>query len=135
MAGERASATVKGHRRATPRAASIASRRRPNVQARLDRPDYAPVAESLREVGFESAAGIFRTYAGRQSDLGRWFGNGEITHDSNLRLMYTAGWGINSVRADSIYSEMLRYRVVPDDLFQGSPEAVQQLLARIASGR
>ena len=104
------------------------------VQARLDRPDYAPVAESLREIGFESAAGLFRTFAG-QSDLNRWFGKAEITRDGNLRLMYTAGWGINSVRADSIYRDMLRYRVVPDDLFQGSPEAVQQLLVRIAGGR
>jgi len=49
--------------------------------------------------------------------------------------MYSAGWGINSVQADSIYRDMLRYRVVPLDLFQGSPEAVQRLLARIASGR
>jgi len=104
------------------------------VQARLDRPDYAPVVQSLREIGFNSALDLFSTYTGRQADLGRWFGKAEITHDSNLRLMYTAGWGINSMLADPIYRAMLRNREVPQDLFTGSPLTVQQLLTRLGSG-
>ena len=40
------------------------------VQQRLNRPDYAPVAESLREIGVASAVDLFSTYAGRKADLG-----------------------------------------------------------------
>ena len=35
------------------------------LQARLDRPDYAEVKESLAEVGFHSAVELLATYAGR----------------------------------------------------------------------
>jgi spermidine synthase len=34
------------------------------VQQRLDRPDYAPVAQSLREVGVGSAFELFSTFIG-----------------------------------------------------------------------
>ena len=42
------------------------------VQRRLDRPDYAPVAQSLRDIGVNSAIDLFATYAGQKSDLGPW---------------------------------------------------------------
>jgi spermidine synthase len=98
------------------------------VQARLDRPDYAPVVESLREIGFSNAMSLFATYTGRQSDLGRWFGKADVTTDRDLRLMYQAGWGINSYLADPIYREMLRFRQPPQDIFSGNPAAIAQLL-------
>ncbi len=101
------------------------------VHARLARAGYEPVVQSLREAGFNSALDLFGTYAGGANDLGRWFGNAEVTRDSNLRLMYLAGRAIHSAQADAIYREMLRYREAPEDLFQGSPAAVQQVLTRL----
>ena len=39
------------------------------MQAKLQRPEYAPVAQSLREIGMNSAVDLFATFAGRASDL------------------------------------------------------------------
>jgi spermidine synthase len=101
------------------------------VQERLSRPDYAPVAESLREVGVPSIVALFSTYTGRKSDLGQWSAGSDINRDSNLRLSYLAGWGINSQLADAIYRDMLRFRQVPTDLFTGSPQLVDAILGSI----
>ncbi|MEI9812967.1 MAG: fused MFS/spermidine synthase [Acidobacteriota bacterium] len=101
------------------------------VQARLDRPDYTPVRESLLEIGFPNAEKLFSTYTGRKQDLGRWFENAEVTTDHDLRLMYQAGWGINSYMADPIYRDMLRYRQVPRDMFVGNPETTQRVIDAI----
>ena len=48
------------------------------MQQRLDRADYAQVAESLREIGVGSAVDLLSTYAGRKSDLGAWSAGAEI---------------------------------------------------------
>ena len=42
------------------------------IQAKLQRPEYAPVAQSLREIGMNSAVDLFSTYAGRKPDLEPW---------------------------------------------------------------
>ena len=39
------------------------------MQARLNRPEYAPVKKSLSEIGINSAIDLFANYAGRASDL------------------------------------------------------------------
>src|SRR5438445_12106241 len=39
------------------------------IEAKLQRPEYAPVRDSLREIGMRSAVDLFSTYAGRQADL------------------------------------------------------------------
>src|SRR5438105_10182190 len=42
------------------------------IQARLNRPEYAPVAQSLSDIGFYSAVDLFSTYDGQRSDLSGW---------------------------------------------------------------
>ena len=42
------------------------------IQAKLQRPEYAPMAQSLREIGMNSAVDLFATFAGRASDLQPW---------------------------------------------------------------
>jgi spermidine synthase len=98
-----------------------------DIAQRLARPDYAPVAESLKGIGVSSSLELFATYAGQKSDLGPWTKGAQINRDSNLRLSYLAGWGINSALEDVLYRQMLRYRQRPDDLFTGSPERIQAL--------
>ncbi len=101
------------------------------IQQRFSRPDYAPVAESLAEVGVPSVTALFATYTGRKADLGQWSAGADINRDSNLRLSYLAGWGINSQLANVIYRDMLRFRQPPTDLFTGSPQAVDAILGAL----
>jgi spermidine synthase len=102
------------------------------VQKRLERPDYAPVAESLRGIGVPSSTELFATYAGKKSDLGLWTKGAQINRDADLRLSYLAGWGINSTLEDALYRQMLQYRKRPEGLFTGSPQHIDALYGAIA---
>ncbi len=97
------------------------------LQQRLERPDHAGVARSLRETGFRTAISLLSTYAGRGADLREWLKYSQVNLDRNLRLQYLAGMGINLQRADSIYQEILRYRKYPDDLFVASGQSREAL--------
>ncbi len=104
------------------------------IQQRYNRTDYAAVAQSLREIGVSSPQDLFSTFAGQQSDLGPWVGGTPITHDLDLRLQYIGGWSINSTMEDKIYRSMMAARRSPDNLFTGSPQAVQALLYSMTLG-
>jgi spermidine synthase len=97
------------------------------VQSRLARADYAPVRESLRDIGMMSAADLFGTFLGGASGLRTWTHGAEINSDADLRLSYMAGWGINANMADNHYQNMLRYRDDPAHYFVGSMEQVRLL--------
>jgi spermidine synthase len=103
------------------------------IQQRLDRPDYAPVAQSLREIGVGSAFELFSTFIGQKSDLDPWMAGAAINHDQDLRLQYLAGWGINSLMEDVLYRKMLAMRRPPRNLFTGAPEHVVPLLNFMAA--
>lgn len=97
------------------------------IDARLRRPEYVAVAQSLREIGVTSAVDLFSSYAARASDLGEWLRDAFINHDRDLRLEYLAGLGVNQFQSDRIYADLLRYRRFPDDLFIGSEARKQSL--------
>ncbi len=97
------------------------------LDRRLAQPDYARVAMSLKEVGFNLAVGLLSTYATRESDLRPWLAGAEINRDGNLRLQYLAGLGLNTSMEAAIYSEILSYHTFPRDLFVGSEERLQAL--------
>jgi len=97
------------------------------MQARLDRPEGARIAESMREVGFGSVVQMLATYAGQEPDLRPWLEGAEINRDSNLRLQYIAGWALNVSREGAIYSQMLQYRRFPANLLVGSEQRLQAL--------
>ena len=97
------------------------------LQERLNRPDYAAVAQSLREIGVNSPIDLFSTYAGQKSDLSPWYAGVELNLDRDLRLQYLGGWGINSRLEDVIYQQMLKFRRPPRNLFTGSPERLRVL--------
>jgi spermidine synthase len=104
------------------------------VQARLDRPDYAPVADSLREIELNSLTDLFANYVGQNADLAPWVAGAAINRDGDLKLQYLAGWGINSDMADVLYKQMMSYRRTPNGLFSGSPEKLQALLQFLSPG-
>src|SRR5204862_6903311 len=101
---------------------------------RLKRPEYAPIAKSLREVGYNSAVDLFTTYGGRASDLQPWLKDASINRDRNLRLQYLAGLGLNLYLSGPIYAEILAYRKPPTDLFVGDQATTSAVLAAIESG-
>ena len=107
------------------------------MDARLRRPEYAPVAQSLNEVGFNSAVGLLSTYAGRAADMRPWLKDAVINRDRNLRLQYLAGMGLNLYESDQIYADILTDSPFPDGLFTASEPVMQQLRAAIqrAQGR
>jgi spermidine synthase len=104
------------------------------VAQRLGRPDYAPVAQSLREIGVYSVFDMFSGYAGRKSDLAGWLEGADLNRDGDLRLQYLAGWGINSSLEDFLYRKMASYRQPPRNIFIGSQQAVQSMMNAIAAG-
>ena len=103
-----------------------------DIQAKLERPEYAPMKQSLREIGMNSAVDLFSTFAGRASDLKPWLADATINRDRNLRLQFLAGMGFNLYQSDAIYSGMLAYaHRFPDELFVASPETISALRAGI----
>src|SRR4029079_3398207 len=101
------------------------------IQQRLDRPEYAPMVQSLREIGFNSAIELFSPFAGHAQQLQPWLKDAEINRDRNLRLQYLAGLGLNLYQAGPIYAEMLTYRTMPQDLFVGSAALRNAVMAGI----
>ena len=102
------------------------------VQQRLDDPANAAVAESLREIGINSAVELFGTYAGRTTDMSR---AGCATADQH-RPQPAAAVPRRprpepvSERRD-LPGDDRATRSIPNELFEGSPETLQQLRARI----
>ena len=106
------------------------------VHARLQSPAYAPVARSLADVGFRSAADLLGTYAGGPADLARWLDGAAVNTDRNLRLQYLAGQGLNLYRADEILKSLtVGGPAFPATAFMGSPALLEQLRRRVRAQR
>jgi spermidine synthase len=99
------------------------------IEARLVRDDFAPVRESLDEVGLGTVLDLFGTYAGRDVDLGDLLDGAEINRDRNLRLQYLAGLQLNSDEGRALYGPLLTYRQFPSDLFQGTTQTLDAVRA------
>ena len=101
------------------------------MEARLREPAYQTVAQSLRDVGFNSAAQLVGTYAGQASDLKPWLADAEINRDGNLRLQYLAGMALNNNKEGEIYGAILQYRQFPENLFKVSDALRPELMSAI----
>ena len=96
-------------------------------QARIDRPEYQRVRNSLAEVGYETTVDLLATYLGRGRDLGPWLAGAEINTDRNLRLQYLAGDAVNNNTGSEIRDSILRYWRFPEDLFTGERATLASL--------
>jgi spermidine synthase len=105
------------------------------IEHRLDRSDYAPVARSLRDSGFDSALDLFGTYTGGAHELEDWLEGAAINTDRNLRLQYLAGAALNRYDAAAIFSRMTAKGPVPNRLFAGTPAELEELRQRLAGRR
>jgi spermidine synthase len=102
------------------------------IHSRLGSQRYAPVARSLLEVGFVSAADLFGTFVGGRKDFETWLEGAQINRDRNLRLQYLAGEGFALYRAEEIFASMVTHRPqFPEALFTGSPLRLEELRQRM----
>ncbi len=101
------------------------------IQQRLADPKFAQVAQSLSEIGFYNGIDLLSTFAAQGPMLRPWLTDAQINRDRNLRLQYLAGLGVNKYEQAQIYSDILQYRQIPQDLFTGTPENLQTLYSAI----
>jgi spermidine synthase len=99
------------------------------VQARLDGKDYGWAAQSLADVGFQSALDLLKTYGGSAADLQTKLLNAAINRDRDLRLQYLAGFGSNLYIEKEIYNDIKDARTYPEGFFTGSPQNLDSLRA------
>lgn len=97
------------------------------MQAKLARPEYAPIAQSFAEIGMYNVIDLFANFAGNQQQLQPWLADATINRDRNLKLQYLAGLGVHLYQSDVIYTGMLRHADYPEGTFTGSPELMAQL--------
>jgi spermidine synthase len=102
------------------------------LEERLNSPEYADVAKSLREIGIFTGVDLLATFAGYGTDLQGWLKDATINHDRNLRLQYLAGLGLNLYQADPIYKKMVAFAKYPEQLFTGSEANIQRLRQAMA---
>jgi spermidine synthase len=114
-------------------------------------PDYAPVRESLIDVGFgadtsgiiwkpnawrDEVLALLATYAGRAADMKEWMKDAQINTDRNLRLQYLAGMSVNIHMETEILNSILKYYKFPEDVFIGSLQRIQEMkLALMSANR
>jgi len=101
------------------------------VQERLNRPENAPIVNSLREIGIHSAVELFGNYAGRPDDLAKWLSDAEVNHDRDLRLQFLAGKSLNVYANADIYRHMIQDSQYPENYFLGKPETLADLRSHI----
>jgi len=97
------------------------------AEARLRTPAFAKVRQSMSEIGFPTASSMYATYLGDEASMHDWLKGAQINTDHNLRLMYLAGWGINSAMADQLYRKILAMRKTPRPYFSGSSAGLASL--------
>ncbi|MDQ3488612.1 MAG: fused MFS/spermidine synthase, partial [Acidobacteriota bacterium] len=97
------------------------------IQAKLARPEYAPIAQSFADIGMFNVVDLFSTFAGDAKQLQPWLADATINRDRNLKLQYLAGLGVHLYQSDVIYAGMLRHATYPEGLFTGSPELMARL--------
>jgi spermidine synthase len=101
------------------------------IERRLQNPADAPIAKSLRDVGFGNVVDLLATYAGQRSDLMPWLEGAQINRDGNLRLQYMAGLALNTSMEGTIYNEILGYRRYPQNMIAASPQIEQALIGAL----
>lgn len=98
---------------------------------RIDERIRAPGAERLREslaaIGCDNAADLFASYAAAGPHLAGWLADAQINRDTNLRLQYLAGLGVNAYEQAPIYRAILAAGDWPEGVFTGSTARMNRL--------
>jgi spermidine synthase len=97
------------------------------IAAKLQRREYAPVRQSLRDVFYNSAPDLLSTLVADGPQLSSWLADAQINRDRNLRLQYLAGFGNNNNDEAKLYRELVHYGGWPQNLFTGNAAALASL--------
>ena len=89
------------------------------------------VAQSVAEVDFHSTVDLLGSFAGRAQDLAPLLEGVPLNEDSNMRLQYLAGAGVNSQQSPEIFRRIMQYRRFPEGLLVGSGEKSDALRTRL----
>ena len=84
-----------------------------------DKKEQPSVLSSLKDVRYDTAVDLFRTYAAQRKDMADWLEGAQINRDRNLRLQYLAGMQLNHQQGDAIYRAMIKGRRYPENIFVG----------------
>jgi len=80
------------------------------LEGRLQSPSLLRSAQSLRQIGFDSAVALLSTYGGRGPELEPWLKDAEVNRDRQLALQFLAGFGMNVDQRAEIYRGILALR-------------------------
>jgi len=97
------------------------------IDERLRDPGTEALRESLADIGCSNAADLFASFAATGPQLKGWLADAEINRDSNLRLQYLAGLGVNAYEQKGIYRAILSAGDWPEGVFEGSPVRMNRL--------
>ena len=97
------------------------------IDARLRSPEAGRLRWSLAEIGCDNAADLFASFAAEGPQLADWLADAEINRDSNLRLQYLAGLGVNAYEQGAIYRSILAAGAWPEGVFKGSTARINRL--------
>jgi len=104
-----------------------------DLEKRLKQPEYAEVLNSLESISISNALSLLSTYAGSRADLAEWLTDAQINLDTNMRLQYLAGMGLNMDQTVHIFDEMLTYLTFPEDIIIATPAQKELLKYAIIS--
>jgi spermidine synthase len=97
------------------------------IDDRLRGPDTVALRASLADIGCSNAADLFASFAAAGPQLRGWLSDAEINRDSNLRLQYLAGLGVNAYEQRDIYRAILAAGDWPEGVFRGSAVRMNRL--------
>ena len=93
------------------------------------------MAQSLHDVGFNSAADLLSTYVGQGPDFQPWLKDAIINRDRDLRLQYLAGLDVDLHTESQIFDHMTAFGPhFSPNVFSGSGPLLQYLALAIQSG-
>jgi spermidine synthase len=102
------------------------------IQAKLDRPEFAQVRQSLAEVNYPDAISLFGTFAADASQLSGYLSDAQINRDRNLRLQYLAGMAVNRYEQADLYAQLKAAGGWKEGLFKGDEATLAQLRSTIS---
>jgi spermidine synthase len=96
-------------------------------ERRADYRNDSPVAQSLMEVGLTTPLELLATYGGAKRDLQEWLVGAAINRDSNLRMQYLAGVGLDLDESAAIHNAAVSRTRFPREMFRSVEGRVDSL--------
>jgi spermidine synthase len=103
------------------------------MERRADYRGESVVSQSLTEIGMNSPVDLFATYAGSRDSLAMWFDYAVLNRDSNLRMQYLAGLGLDRDDSAEIYAQIIRARKFPEGMFRSEEGRLDSLRRALAA--